>query len=159
APARLARRAEEPVVKLPPRGTPRADVIAALRRTMADDQAWEQGRTFSFVYGAGDEHLELLREAYSLYMATNGLGAGRMFKGLAAIEREVIGMAAALLGGEGCAGNITSGGTESILMGMRAARERARVERPEVTRPEVVLPASAHPAFQKAGELFGIRTM
>jgi glutamate/tyrosine decarboxylase-like PLP-dependent enzyme len=133
--------------------------MASLRRLMVQDQAWDQGRTFSFVYGAGDEHLELLREAYSLYMATNGLGAGRMFKGLAALEREVIAMSAALLGGEGCPGNITSGGTESILMGMRAARERARADRPGVTRPEVVLPASAHPAFQKAGELFGMRTV
>ena len=44
-------------------------------------------------------------------------------------------------------------------MGIRAARERARAERPHVTRPEMVLPQSAHPAFQKAGQIFGITTV
>jgi sphinganine-1-phosphate aldolase len=47
----------------------------ALRQSMAQDLAWDEGRTFSLVYGAGDEHLEMLREAYALFMATNGLGA------------------------------------------------------------------------------------
>src|SRR5262245_63459175 len=99
--------------------------MAALRRSMAEDQAWDQGRTFSLVYGAGAEHLELLREAYSLFMATNGLGSGRMFKSLAALEAEVVGIGADLLGGPACPGNITSGGSESIIMGIRAALERA----------------------------------
>lgn len=130
-----------------------------LRQAMVNDAPWERGRTFSLVYGAGEEHLALLREAYALFMATNGLGAGRIFPSLRKLEAEVIGITAGLLGNEGGPGNITSGGTESILMGMRAARERARRERPRVSRPEMVLPASAHPAFQKAGEIFGIRSV
>jgi len=145
-------------VKLPATGKTRDEVMAALRRSMSDDLAWDEGRTFSLVYGAGEDHLAMLREAYSLFMATNGLGAGRMFKSLAALEADVIGIGAELLGGAG-AGNITSGGTESIIMGIRCARERARAERPSVTAPEMVLPASAHPAFQKAGEIFGIRSV
>jgi glutamate/tyrosine decarboxylase-like PLP-dependent enzyme len=144
---------------LPASGRTRPEVMEALRRSMADDLAWDEGRTFSLVYGAGPEHLELLREAYALYIPTNGLGAGRMFKGLGRLEAEVIGIAAELLGNPGGPGNVTSGGSESIIMGVRAARERARAERPHVTRPEMVLPASAHPAFQKAGEIFGIRTV
>src|SRR5262245_62615342 len=131
--------------------------MALLERSMAGDLAWDEGRTFSLVYGVGDEHLALLREAYALFMATNGLGSGRMFKSLATLEAEVVGIAAELLGDGRCPGNVTSGGTESIIMGIRAARERARAERPEITRPEIVLPASAHPAFDKAGEIFGIR--
>jgi glutamate/tyrosine decarboxylase-like PLP-dependent enzyme len=146
-------------MKLPPSGMSREDVMAALRRSMAGDLPWQEGRTFSLIYGAGEEHLELLRDAYSLFMASNGLGAGRMFKSLAALEAEVVGIAAGLLGGPDCPGNITSGGTESIFMGIRAARERARAERPEVTAPEMVLPVSAHPAFQKAGEVLGIRSV
>ncbi len=124
---------------------------------MDGDLPWLEGRTFSLVYGAGPEHLALLQDAYALFMATNGLGAGRMFKSLAALEAEVVGMSAGLLGDAGCPGNVTSGGSESIIMGIRAARERARAERPRVTAPEMILPASAHPAFDKAGELLGIR--
>jgi glutamate/tyrosine decarboxylase-like PLP-dependent enzyme len=146
-------------VKLPIEGKTRADVMALLERSMAGDLAWHEGRTFSLVYGAGPEHLQLLREAYSLFMATNGLGAGRMFKSLATLEAELISMSAELLGGADCPGNVTSGGSESIILGIRAAHERARAERPRITRPEVVLPASAHPAFDKAAHIFGIRNV
>lgn len=146
-------------MKLPTEGRTRDDVMASLERSMAGDLAWDEGRTFSLVYGAGKEHLALLREAYALFMATNGLGAGRMFKSLAALEADVVGIAAELLGDARCPGNITSGGSESIIMGIRAARERARAERPGITRPEVVLPASAHPAFDKAAQILGIRNV
>ena len=146
-------------MNLPASGRTRTEVMETLRRSMVDDLAWHEGRTFSLVYGAGAEHLELLREAYALFIATNGLGAGRMFKSLGKLETDVIGIAAELLGDARCPGNITSGGSESIIMGIRAARERARAERPHVVRPEMVLPASAHPAFQKAGEIFGIRSV
>jgi glutamate/tyrosine decarboxylase-like PLP-dependent enzyme len=146
-------------VKLPTEGKTRDEVMALLERSMAGDLAWQEGRTFSLVYGAGEEHLRLLREAYALFMATNGLGAGRMFKSLSTLEAELVSMSAELLGGAGCPGNITSGGSESIILGIRAACERARVERPHVTQPELVLPASAHPAFDKAAEIFGIRNV
>ncbi|HKC06832.1 MAG TPA: pyridoxal-dependent decarboxylase [Methylomirabilota bacterium] len=146
-------------MNLPIEGKTRADVMASLEQSMAGDLAWQEGRTFSLVYGAGAEHLRLLREAYSLFMATNGLGAGRMFKSLATLEEELVSMSAELLGGAGCPGNVTSGGSESIILGVRAAHERARAERPRVTRPTLVLPASAHPAFDKAALIFGIRNV
>jgi len=146
-------------VKLPTEGKTRADVMASLERSMAGDLAWDEGRTFSLVYGVGAEHLRLLQEAYSLFMATNGLGAGRIFKSLSTLEGELVSMSADLLGGPDCPGNVTSGGSESIILGVRAAQERARAERPRVTRPEVVLPASAHPAFDKAAHIFGIRNV
>jgi glutamate/tyrosine decarboxylase-like PLP-dependent enzyme len=107
----------------------------------------------------GAEHLRLLQEAYSLFMATNGLGAGRIFKSLSTLEGELVSMSAELLGGADCPGNVTSGGSESIILGVRAAQERARAERPQITRPELVLPASAHPAFDKAAHIFGIRNV
>ena len=146
-------------MKLPVEGKTRDEVMTLLERSMAGDLAWQEGRTFSLVYGAGEEHLRLLREAYALFMATNGLGAGRMFKSLATLEEELVSMSAELLGGAGCPGNVTSGGSESIILGVRAAHERARAERPRVTRPTLVLPASAHPAFDKAAHIFGIRNV
>jgi sphinganine-1-phosphate aldolase len=50
---------------------------------------------------------------------------------------------------------MTSGGTESILCAVFAARTRAETER-GITAPEMVLPISAHAAFHKAAEMFKI---
>lgn len=46
------------------------------------------------------------------------------------------------------AGTMTTGGTESILMAVKAYRERGRALH-GVTRPNMVLSISAHPAFEK----------
>ena len=144
---------------LPKSASTRAEVMDRLRRAMKDDAPWDQGKTFYLVYGVDDDHFDLLGEAYALFMATNGLGAGSMFPSLATLESDVIGTTAELLGKPDAVGNITSGGTESILMGMRAAHERARAERPGLIAPEIVLPASAHPAFQKAAQIFGLASV
>jgi glutamate/tyrosine decarboxylase-like PLP-dependent enzyme len=60
--------------------------------------------------------------------------------------------------GSTAAGFMTSGGTESILMAVLAARERGRAER-NVVAPEMVLPASAHAAFEKAAHYFGVKSV
>ena len=49
---------------------------------------------------------------------------------------------------DGVTGSMTSGGTESILMAVKSARNYAKATR-GITEPECVLPLSAHPAFAK----------
>ena len=56
---------------------------------------------------------------------------------------------------DGAAGFMTSGGTESILLAVKAARERGRDER-GVSAPEMVVAESAHAAFHKAAQLFDL---
>jgi glutamate/tyrosine decarboxylase-like PLP-dependent enzyme len=51
---------------------------------------------------------------------------------------------------------MTSGGTESILMAVKAARDQFRHDKTRGVAPNVVLPASAHAAFEKAGAYFGV---
>jgi glutamate/tyrosine decarboxylase-like PLP-dependent enzyme len=51
---------------------------------------------------------------------------------------------------------MTTGGTESILMACKAYRDYARTER-GVCYPEIVIPVTAHPAFSKAAAYFGLR--
>ena len=41
-------------------------------------------------------------------------------------------------------------------MGVKSARDRARRVHPEITRPHMVVPESAHPAFTKAADYFGL---
>lgn len=48
----------------------------------------------------------------------------------------------------GACGIVTSGGTESILMAVRAHKEWAR-EMKGIKEPHMVIPVTAHPAFDK----------
>jgi glutamate/tyrosine decarboxylase-like PLP-dependent enzyme len=49
-------------------------------------------------------------------------------------------------------GTVTSGGTESVLLAVQAARDA----HPGIERPRMVLPATAHAAFHKAAHYFGV---
>ncbi len=69
-------------------------------------------------------------------------------------------MTASLLGGgEESAGNMTSGGTESLLLAVKAARDWGREHRKLTGEPEMVLPSTAHPAFEKASHYFGVKSV
>lgn len=135
---------------LPVKGTSTDQVLQQLRGHRGEDVDWKSGRTFSLVYYAGEQVMQLLHDAYSMFMAENGLSP-MAFPSLRDMENEVVAMTANMLhGGEGAAGSMTSGGTESIFMAMKTARQWARKHRPDISRPKIVAPVSAHPAFIKA---------
>jgi glutamate/tyrosine decarboxylase-like PLP-dependent enzyme len=54
-------------------------------------------------------------------------------------------------------GNLTSGGTESIFMALKAARDWARETYPKIKKPEMVVPVTAHPAWNKAAHYLGLK--
>ena len=140
---------------LPEKGIPKDELLARMRERKRADADWRGGRTFSLVYPAGEDVDEVLREAAELYLFENALNPFR-FPSLRQMEDEVVALTADLLhAGPDAGGAMTSGGTESILMGVKTARERARAER-GVTKPEMVVPFSAHPAFAKAAHYLGI---
>jgi sphinganine-1-phosphate aldolase len=100
---------------------------------------------------------ELLQEAYLLFFSENGLNP-TAFPSLKELETQVVAMTASLLGGnEEVAGTMTSGGTESLLMVVKTAREWARTHHPEIHAPEMILPVTAHPALEKAAHYFGVK--
>lgn len=67
-------------------------------------------------------------------------------------------MTASLLhGDEEVVGTLTSGSSESILLTVKTYRDMARATLPHVREPEILVPITAHPAFVKAGALFGVR--
>lgn len=134
-----------------------AAILAALAAARTHDVRHDEGRLFALVYGVNDEHGRLLADAYGAYIATNGLGAGLVFPSLGRLEADVIGDTLELLGGTAGAGSFTSGGTESIIMALRAAKEARRAAGSYPADPEVVVPASAHPAFEKACALMEMR--
>jgi len=142
-------------MQLPKQGTPQDEVLARIRALKSQDADWRGGRTWSLVYPAGEDVDELLREANLLYLYENALNPFR-FPSLRTMEVEVVSMTAQLLnGGEHADGAMTSGGTESILLGVKTARDRARAER-GITSPQMLVPYSAHPAFAKAAQVLDI---
>lgn len=143
------------MVSLPDHGMPGDEIVAALERKRARDARWQDGRTFGLVFTAGPEVDALAERVATMFVHDNALNPAA-FPSLAEIEREVVGISLDLMHGpDGAAGFMTSGGTESILMAVVAARERARVER-GVSGGEIVLPVSAHAAFHKAAHYFGL---
>ncbi len=138
------------------RGLETDEIIAALTAKRANDVRWQEGRTFGMVYDAGPEAHEAIAAVALMFLHDNALNT-IAFPSLGEIQSDVVGITAELLhGAPDAAGFLTSGGTESILMGVRAAVERARTER-GITEPEMVLPISAHAAFHKAAHYFGVK--
>ncbi|MEZ5279616.1 MAG: aspartate aminotransferase family protein [Acidimicrobiales bacterium] len=137
-------------------GRPVEAVIADLEAKRDRDVRWADGKAFGMVYDGGPGVHEVARLAAEMYLHENALNT-KAFPSLGEIQSEVVGWTASLLNGpETAAGFLTSGGTESILCGVKAARERGRIER-GITTPEMVVSSSTHAAFHKAAHLFGIK--
>jgi glutamate/tyrosine decarboxylase-like PLP-dependent enzyme len=144
---------------IPQKGIDRKWLLEQMSALKANDTDWRNGKSWSLVYHGGDEHSRFLKEAYNRFFSENGLSP-TAFPSLRKLEAEVVAMMLSLLGADGDeVGTMTSGGTESILLAVKAYRDRARVHRPEVTRPEMLVPESAHPAFLKAAHYFDVKAV
>ena len=142
-------------MELPKTGVPSSQVMDQMRERKQRDADWRGGRTWSLVYPAGEAVDAMLKQANDLYLYENALNPFR-FPSLREMEVDVVEMTAGLLhAGDDAGGAMTSGGTESILLAVLSARERAKAER-GVERPNMVVPFSAHPAFAKAAKVLGL---
>jgi len=142
---------------IPEHGMSPEAIFAELDDLQRDDVQWRNGRAFSLVYYGGPDVSAVAEEAYRRYSAENALNTDA-FPGLRAMQNEVVATVGDWLhSGPDGAGFMTSGGTESILMAVKAARERGRKER-GITAPNVVLPTSAHAAFEKGCYYFGVES-
>ncbi|GAB3157724.1 aminotransferase class V-fold PLP-dependent enzyme [Micromonospora sonneratiae] len=146
------------VEALPARGVPAEQVLAEVRGLRTADRPTHGGRLFAYVYDPAVPGLdELAGSAYALSAHVNGLDP-TAFPSLLAMENALVGAAARVLGGgpdtaaPDVVGSVTSGGTESLILAVKAARDA----RPEVSRPRLVIPATAHAAFAKAGHYLGV---
>jgi glutamate/tyrosine decarboxylase-like PLP-dependent enzyme len=134
-------------------------VLAELAKRTEQDVDWKQGKILTGLYDPGADVYQLSVEAYQRFLTQNALYIN-MYPSLGTLERDVVRSATELMRGDSeVVGNVTSGGTESILMAVKAARDHARRHRPDVTEPEMVLPVTAHPAFHKAAHYLGLRTI
>ena len=140
---------------MPTKGWSADDVFEGLEAMRTRDVRWREGRAFSLAYHAGPEALAVAEEAYRRFSGENALSTDA-FPSLKQIQAEVVAMAGVWLGATpSSAGFMTSGGTESILMAVKAARDRLLAER-QIRQPNMVMSTSAHAAFAKAGAYFGV---
>lgn len=137
----------------------RTSLLAEMKSSKESDSSWRNGKMFGYVFYPGDEEAEVLEEVHKLFSSDNALNSS-LFGSLRKFENETVAMVANLLNaGPEAAGNLTSGGTESILMTVKTAREYARKYHPEIAHPQIVIPESAHPAFDKAAYYLDIKVM
>lgn len=141
----------------PEKGTDSAWLLDEMKELKKKDVAWRKGKMFGYIYYPADKSAHIIEEAYRLYTAENALNPSLFFS-LRKFESETVQMMSDLLhAGPEAAGSLTTGGTESILMAVKTARDMARSTRPSVRHPELIVPASAHPAFDKAAHYLDIK--
>ena len=144
--------------RFPLHGADRAEILADLTETRRDDLPYD-GRAFAFIYDAGRENRALAREAFGACMNINGLDP-TVFPSARKLENFVVGAMLELLGApDGAVGTATAGGTESVLLAVKTARDHARRHRPHITTPKMLLPETAHACFHKASWYFGVEVI
>jgi len=145
-------------MRIPSHGLARDEVFRRLEQFRADDMPWRDGRTWAYVYDPGPEAEDVIKRAFASYLTENALDP-TVFPSTLRLENELVAMAAAhLQGDDQVVGNFTSGGTESIILAVKTARDHARAVR-GIAEPEIVLPATAHASFQKAAHYLDIKTV
>jgi len=141
---------------LPAAGTDWPALRTQMLASATGDVRWRDGKAAVYVFNAGPDVEQVQKEAYALFQSENGLGPAA-FPSLKRMEEEVVGFGLGLLHGpDGASGVITSGGTDSITMAVKAARDFARKQKGVGGALNIVLPRSAHPAFDKACALMEI---
>lgn len=140
---------------IPEKGRPYEEILAELDKFGGDDPLYKEGKTWSLVYYQSKEHTELLQEAYAKYFSANGLNP-TVFKSLKRLEKEVLKFTAELLHvDENACGVMTSGGTESCLLAVKTYRDLGRAK--GIKKPEMIIPETAHVAWDKGAEYFGVK--
>jgi len=143
-------------MKIPAQGMSRDEVMDKLQGFRSGDTSMRDGRALAYVFHASEEAAAVAERAYLMYVWENALDPTVFPSGLS-FETQVVAMASAhLRGDDEVVGNFTSGGTESVLLAVKTARDYARARKPDLKRPNMVLPNTAHPCFFKAAHYFEV---
>jgi sphinganine-1-phosphate aldolase len=153
--------------QVPQEGLEREDVLGLVRQLAHEEDALgDSGKVSGSLYLGDHEQYHFLTQVYEAFAHANVLQRD-MYPSATKFEGEIVAMTLSLLHaeavpghhpGEDAVGVVTSGGTESLMNPMLVYRERGRAEK-GITQPQVILPATAHVAFDKACDYFGIEVV
>ena len=134
------------------------DVVGKLLEVKGLDADPASGRLFSYIYEAGDPGLRrVARRAFEEFLDTNALDP-TVFGSALFFEKEVVAFAKSLVhSGDDVAGTVTYGGTESIMLAVRAARGLYKRRQGAHPTPRIVAPATVHPSIKKAADYLGLK--
>lgn len=142
---------------LPETGKSREEVFAGLEQLAKGDFDAKTGRAFGYTFDAGPKAEQIAMDAFAAFMGKNALDM-TFYPSVLELENKIVAMAASHLGGDAnTAGVFTSGGTESIILAVKSARDYFRHVRPDIKEPEMVLTVTAHAAFHKAGHYLDVK--
>jgi len=141
---------------LPTHGRPSDEILADIHARRGADLPLDGSVAWAYVYSTGLDDLEALaRTAYGDMLAVNGLDP-TAFPSTVSLENDVVSAVGDLLGaGPDHAGTFTSGGTESIMLAVKAARDA----NPQIEKPRLVKATTGHPAFHKAAHYLGVEVV
>lgn len=136
--------------RLPDAGRPRTEVLAEVEEmARAERGRWEDGYASGAVYHGDAGHVEFLAEVYAAHSQSNPLHVD-LWPSAVKFESEIVSMTRDMLnGGEEVVGTVTSGGTESIVLAIKAYRDHTG-------RSKIVAPETAHAAFDKGAQLLAM---
>ena len=148
---------------LPVSGLGQLELQNRLDKLREGDLDWDfkdwAGRCFMFNMRAGDAVQKVAEAAYMQFFKTDAISSVA-YPSVNSFRDDLLAFSTALFQGrDPTLGTVTTGGTESIILAMKCARDWAREARPSVKEPEVVCPRTAHPAFNKGAELLGLRVI
>src|SRR5690349_11718235 len=142
---------------IPQQGLSKEEILDTLQAFKSRDMDWKTGKVWCYVYNPGEDPADVTRAAYLSFLSENGLDPS-VFPSLLKLETDVVRAVINLLRGDSNAvGHLTTGGTESIMLAVKTARDKARAEHPEIAQPEMVLPKTAHAAFHKAAHYLCVK--
>ena len=140
----------KPKYGFPKQSTTVRELLEIINQKKQKDIDWRKGRAFCLVYHPGDEREQAIKAIFDQYYADNALNPTAT-PSLAELETETVSMCADLFqGDEAVCGNISTGGTESIILAVKTARDWALKNKANITKAHIVIPESVHPAFMKA---------
>ena len=139
----------------PETGRPFEEILRELDSFGKDDPNYKEAKTWSLVYYLNEEYTQFLEKAYAKYFSANGLNP-TAFKSLKRLEKEVLRFTAELLHvDEEACGVMTSCGTESCMLAVKTYRDLGRSK--GIRKPEMIIPETAHVAWDKGSEYFGVK--
>jgi sphinganine-1-phosphate aldolase len=137
---------------LPKEGLSEQQLLSILDQRISADIDPTSGNTFAYVYEHSKQHSQLTSQCFLKYLHYNALNPV-IFNSLRVIENEVVKMAISLFhGDEDCVGNVTSCGTESLLLAMKTYRDARGYG-------DVIKSSAGHPGINKGCHYVGLNTV
>ncbi|KAL7630932.1 UNVERIFIED_CONTAM: hypothetical protein RMT77_018782 [Armadillidium vulgare] len=148
----------ESFLELPEKGKKKEDILKLTEDILNLGKFdWKNGKISGGVMaGNKEDYTNFMVKVFSLFSWSNPLHVD-VFPGIRKMECEVVAMVTKLFhGDENTIGCMTQGGSESLIMVMKAYRNWGRHVR-GIENPEVIAPHTVHAAFEKGASILGLK--